>query len=141
MNNLLVKENYRTSYFPEQNPKGSYSSYKGSYVSEPVKYDLTSANSKKTALPRESKLLCALLLCLILISVGIISLYGRIIAGNYQLEKMRREFLLLQEERESLQIEVKRLSSLERIENIAINDLGLQYPENRQWVVLSARGN
>jgi len=86
-------------------------------------------------------LLCGLLLCLIIISVGIISQYGRIVAGNYQLQQMRREITLLQEEREYLRIEVKRLSSLERIETIAINELGLQYPEKRQWLILSARGN
>jgi cell division protein FtsL len=135
VNKLLVaKENPRSLYSPKQRPRASY-------VPEPRSYDFPAARPKKVFLPRESKLLFGLLLCLIMISVGLISQYGRIVAGNYQLEKMRREIVLLQEERERLSIELNRLGSLERIETIAINELGLQYPEQRQWLVLSARGN
>jgi cell division protein FtsL len=130
---LVVKEKPRTDFSLEQNARSSY-------TPEPRHYDF-SARPKRISLPRESKLLCCLLLCLIIISVGIISQYGRTVAGNFQLQKMRAELLLLQEERESLRIEVKRLSSLERIETIAINELGLQYPAQRQWLILSARGN
>lgn len=139
---MLVKENYRTNYFPEKAPPVGYGNYKKpayKSASEPAKNDLSLPLSQKVAVPRESRLLCLLVLCFILISLGIITLYGRVIAGNYQIENMRRELLLLQEENESLQIEVKRLSSLERIENIALEELGLQYPENRQWLILSAK--
>ncbi|RJX29026.1 MAG: cell division protein FtsL [Dethiobacter sp.] len=131
---LVAKDNPRSGYFPEQKSRSNF-------VPEPGRYDFPSARPKRVYSPRESMLLCGLLLCLIIISVGIISQYGRIVAGNYQLQQMRREITLLQEEREYLRIEVKRLSSLERIETIAINELGLQYPEKRQWLILSARGN
>ena len=120
---------------PEQKTRSGY------VFPETGKYTVPSVKTKGAALPRESKLLCGLLLCLIIIGVGIISQYGRTVYGSYQLDKMRRELILLEEERESLLIEVKRLSSLERIEAIAIHELGLQYPEERQWLILSARGD
>ena len=133
MNKLLVKESYRAGYLPEQKTRSGY------VFPETGKYNVPSVKTKGAALPRESKLLFGLLLCLIIIGVGIISQYGRTVYGNYQLDKMRRELILLEEERESLLIQVKRLSSLERIEAIAIHELGLQYPEERQWLILSAR--
>ena len=135
MNKLLVKESYRAGYLPEQKTRSGY------VLPETGKYNVPSVKTKGAALPRESKLLCGLLLCLIIISVGIISQYGLTVYGSYQLDKMRRELILLEEERESLLIQVKSLSSLERIEAIAIHELGLQYPEERQWLILSARGD
>jgi cell division protein FtsL len=84
-------------------------------------------------------LFCGLLLCLLLISVGLISQYGQVVAIKLQIYQVQREITELQVGIEQLQIEVNRLSSLERIEAIAKNDLGLQYPEKRQWLHL-ARG-
>jgi len=131
---LLAREYSKTGFSLEQRLRQSN-------VHEPRRYSSPSVRPKRAHLPRESMLLCGLVVCLIAISVGLISLYGLIVAGSYQLQQMRREVSLLQEEREYLRIEVKRLGSLERIERIAINELGLQYPEKRQWLILSARGN
>ncbi len=89
---------------------------------------------------RERMLLYFLLTILILVGVGVISQYGRIVACNYRIQHLHKEMALLQEEKEILCIEVKRLGSLERIERIALGELGLQHPEKRQWLVLSARG-
>ncbi len=111
------------------------------YPPETKSYEFPIPERKKVTLPGEGKLLCGLLLCLIIISLGIISQYGRMIAGNYQVEKMHRQIALLQEENERLNVEASRLYSLERIEAIAINELGLQYPEQGQWLILSAKGN
>ena len=134
MNKLLVAKEYqRAGYFPGQQTRSGY-------LPEPRGYEIPAPEHKNVSLPRESKLLCGLLLCLIIIGVGIISQYGRMIAGNYQVEKMHRQIILLQEENERLNVEASRLHSLERIEDIAINELGLQYPEQGQWLVLSARG-
>jgi cell division protein FtsL len=77
---------------------------------------------------------CVLLFFILLTSVGLISQYSRVIAVKYQIHQVQQEIEALQNEIEHLQIEVKSLSSLERIETIAKNDLGLQYPEKRQWI-------
>lgn len=86
-------------------------------------------------------LFCALILLLIITGVGLIGMHGRVVAINYRVQQVNREISRLQEEREYLNIEVKKLASLERIEHIAINELGMQYPEKRQWLLLSSRGN
>ena len=39
----------------------------------------------------------------------------------------------------SILLEVKRLGSLDRIEAIAANELGLQYPEKQRWLFLSGK--
>ena len=87
----------------------------------------------------ETKLFCALILLLVITGVGLIGMYGRVVAINYQVEQASREVSQLLAEQEYLNIEVKKLSSLERIENIAISELGLQYPDSRQWLLLSSR--
>lgn len=87
---------------------------------------------------KESLLLVCLIFCLIVIGVGLISQYSQVVAINYQIQQTTREISELHIERQHLEIKVNRLSSLERIENIAKNDLGLQYPENRQWLLISA---
>lgn len=87
---------------------------------------------------RESLLLVCLIFCLIVIGVGLISQYSRVVTINYQIQQTTREINGLHEERQHLEIKVKRLGSLERIETIAKNDLGLQYPENRQWLFISS---
>lgn len=131
---LLAKESSETVYFQEQRLRNSR-------VPREKSYDLPHARPKRAPSHWGSLFLCGMLFCLILTSVGLIAQYGRFVAGNYQLQQMHQEIGLLQEERERLLIEVKSLSSLERIEEIAVNELGLHYPEKRQWLILSARGN
>ncbi|MDO9536523.1 MAG: cell division protein FtsL [Bacillota bacterium] len=130
----MAKENLRTVNYQEQRSRNSH-------LPREKSYDLPHVRPKRVQAHCGSLLLCGILLCLVMTSVGLIAQYGRLVAGSYQLQQMRREIHLLQEERERLHIEVNRLGSLERIEEIAVNELGLQYPEKRQWLILSARGN
>ncbi len=104
----------------------------------PNSFDPPLPRERRIPIPREGALLCGLLLCLIIISVGLITQYGQIVAGNYALHRMRNEIALLREENEQLLLDVRGLNSLDRIETIAVNELGLQYPEKRQWLILSA---
>jgi cell division protein FtsL len=131
---LMAKENLRTTYQQEQISRNSH-------LPREKSYDLPHVRPKRVQSHCGSLLLCGILLCLVITSVGLIAQYGRLVAGSYQLHQMRREIYLLQEEKERLNIEVRRLSSLERIEEIAVNELGLQYPEKRQWLILSSRGD
>ncbi len=129
---LVARKKSKTFHLPKQRLKVNS-------VPKPESHGFPVTRPKKVHLPRESKLLCGLLLCLIAISIGLISQYGRVLAGNYQLEKMRKEIVSLQEEKEFLSIEVNRLNCLERVESIALDELGLQYPEQKQWLVLSVK--
>ncbi|MGI6328436.1 MAG: cell division protein FtsL [Dethiobacteria bacterium] len=128
---LVAKEKPKFTSYQEWGLKRGNNPWQNSY-------DLPLPRERRIPVPRESVLLCAMLLCLIIIGVGLITQYGNIIAGNYRIHQMRNEIALLQEENEQLLLDVKRLSSLDRIEAIAANELGLQYPEKRQWLILSA---
>ncbi len=100
----------------------------------------TSAERGQAGNQAESMLLCVLIVLLIAVSIGLIAQYSRVIAVNYQLQQVERELAELQVEKERLAIDVRSMSSLERIQNIAVNELGLQYPEQKQWLRLSTRG-
>ncbi len=131
---LVAKEKPGSAYLNEQIFKGSnYSHRKNAEQPSPVR-------AKQYSL-RGSLLFCGLILCLILISVGLVTQYGRVVAVNYELQQVQRDITQLKEDNEHLSIEVKALSSLERIEALAINELGLQYPEERRWLLLSSRGD
>lgn len=97
------------------------------------------ATESTLAFSGEAMLFSALVLLLIIMGVGLIGMYGKVVAINYELQQTNREIGKVMEESEYLSIEVRKLSSLERIEHIAITELGLQYPEERQWLLLSAR--
>ncbi|MGI5875243.1 MAG: cell division protein FtsL [Dethiobacteria bacterium] len=115
---------------------------KNQHATQPVgELNLSSKRKQQKTGYREGFLFCGLILCLIIIGVSLISQYSRVLAVNYKIHRVSREISQLREEQEHLLIEVKRLSSLERIEEIAKNDLGLQYPEEKQWLFISARGD
>jgi len=124
---IVTKQKVQSGYFPEQRfpEKARYRTGIRRTVDEAP---------QKEAGQWGNLTFYALLLCVLLVSVGLISQYSRVVAVKLQIHQVNREIEELQSEREHLRIEVKRLSSLERIEMIAKNDLGLQYPETRQWL-------
>ncbi len=130
MNKLLPARKFG-EYIPEHRGHTPYRSVKPKDERQVV--------SQSSTLTVEAKLFCALILLLIVTGVGLIGMHGRVVAINYQMERTNKEISQLLMEQEYLNIEAKRLSSLERIENIAITELGLQYPESRQWLLLSSR--
>ena len=68
-----------------------------------------------------------------------IAQYSNYVALKLEIDRVKGEIADLQEEKNSLEIEVEKLSSLERIELIALEELGLKYPEEQQWLVLTSR--
>lgn len=80
-----------------------------------------------------------LVIFVFLVSVLLIAQYCCFIALNLKIDHVQSDIARLQEEKSSLEMEVKKLSSLERLEMIALEELGLQYPEERQWLVLTSR--
>lgn len=134
---LVAREKSRTGYLGERRPRGKY--VPAADLNPVIKrHGRTSPSvGAKAVFLRDSLHLVALLFFLMAIGVGLISQHGRIVACNYRIHQLQREKALLQEEKENLCIEVQRLASLERIEKIALNELGLQYPDKKQWLVLS----
>lgn len=131
---LAAKEKARRGYLQEQKfVEGYYPATRRESFPYPA--------PKRIHVSRENLFLCGLILLLILVSAGLIAQYGRVVAANFQVQQVRREISRLQEERDHLFLEVRRLSSLERIEAIALNELGLQYPDQKQWLLLSAGVN
>ena len=129
---LATKEKPKAGFVPQQRPSQERNRNTRGKVSSTPRYSFAGN-------PAESLLLCVLIFLLIAVSIGLIAQYSRVIAVNYQVQQVDREISQLQEEKERLALEVRSLSSLERIETIAVNELGLQYPEQKQWLRLSAR--
>ncbi len=134
---LVAREKPATGYFLEEK-------YRRNYLPEthlnPVSRRREKASSSAGVTIsnlKEILQLSVLLLLLMAIGVGLISQHGRIVACNYRIHQLQGDIVLLQEEKESLCIETQRLGSLERIEKIAVGELGLQYPDKKQWLVLS----
>lgn len=92
---------------------------------------------QKPVISREVVLCGALILILIIIGAGLVGTYGRVLAVNYQVQQAKMEISRLQDERAYLSLEIEKMSSLGRIEYIAKTELGLQYPQKRQWLFLS----
>jgi len=93
---------------------------------------------KRTSSNREAAVLFTLILCLVAISVAFISNYSSVVAVQYEIQQVEREISQLKEKNAQLQAEAKKLGSLKRIEAIALNEIGLQYPEEKEWLLLSA---
>lgn len=134
MNKLLVaKEKPKQIAFQNYN-------FRNKHVPPSTReFELPAKRKRKQSGYREGLLFCGLIFCLIIISVSLISQYSRVLAVNFKINQVGREISQLKEEQEHLTIEVKRLASLDRIETIARDDLGLQYSKDKQWLV-SARG-
>lgn len=138
---LVAREKPRVEYFLEQKPHKNFRPAANLNPAAKKRKTASTSVGAEVSYLRESLQLFILLFFLMAIGVGLISQYGRIVACNYRIHQLQREMTLLQEEKESLRIEVQRLGSLERIERIAVGELGLQYPDKKQWLVLSAPGN
>lgn len=93
---------------------------------------------KRTSPNKEAAFLFVLILCLMATSVALITQYSSVIAVNYEIQQVNREISQLQEEKAQLQAEAEELRSLERIEAIASQELGLKYPDQKEWLFLSA---
>ncbi len=73
------------------------------------------------------------------LAVTVISHYSVTIGISYQVNLAQKQLEQLSEERNHLQIKKAQLSSLDRIEGIAKEELGLIYPEENQQVFLTLR--
>ncbi len=74
---------------------------------------------------------------------GLLSLvlfrYAQIFEKNYNVEGLEHEIAKLKLEKESLQAQMDSVVVLENVEQVAIHDLGMQYPKAEQIVYLNQR--
>ncbi len=131
---IVTKEKARAVYPLQQNPVPRRKS-PGQERVQP------SSRARTAGRPAESLLLCVFILLLIAISIGLIAQYSQVVALNYQIQQVDQQIAQLQKENERLALDVRSMNSLERLESIAVHELGLQYPEQKQWLRLSARGD
>jgi cell division protein FtsL len=71
-------------------------------------------------------IICASLL--VLLALALTARYAAITRASFEISKLDRELSSVRAENERLQIQIARLTSLERIEEIAMNRLGMEKP-------------
>ncbi len=81
----------------------------------------------------------ALVMFLAALAVSVIAHYTIIVGVSYQAGRLQREYSSLKEEQHHLKLDIARLTSLERIEAIAKNELGLVYPDAEQYIFLTLK--
>lgn len=80
----------------------------------------------------------AAVLVLVLISLALVSHYTHMIQVNYQIEKSLNELHSLQKTNQHLKLEIASLRSPDRLERIAVSDIGMKYPDQDQFIILTA---
>ena len=83
-----------------------------------------------TGLNIELRKKCCALVVLLLLLAGIVTLQSeRIISTGYDYVKLQTDLRDMEQKNEKLRIEIATLKSLERIQHIAINNLGMTAPK------------
>lgn len=73
-----------------------------------------------------------------LAALTLVAHFTLIVRTNYELDRANRELMSLLEEQQSLRLQIAALRSPQKLEQIALNELGLVYPDQSQFVVLAA---
>lgn len=77
---------------------------------------------------------------LFLVGVLITCYYSSVFALGYKIHKLQQELSVLRVEKHDLEAEIKRLSSLERVEAIAVKRLGMVKPDSSNIMLLTVAG-
>ncbi|VAX26186.1 hypothetical protein MNBD_NITROSPIRAE01-1188 [hydrothermal vent metagenome] len=88
-----------------------------------------------------NKLTTALILIIPIVIVSFLSVWQRndMIKIGYKTEILQKEKHALLRHRKELRVHVERLSALDRIEQIALNELGMKHAEPEQRVYITAQ--
>jgi len=84
--------------------------------------------------------LTSLILACFMVGVLITYYYSQVFALGYQINRLQRELAVLRVENHNLEEEVRRLTSLERVEYLAINKLGMVKPDSNNILVVTVAG-
>lgn len=97
--------------------------------------------SRGKLLPKSPRLaLIGLVLAGFLVGVSITVYCSQIITLGYQITRLEKELALLRIENQSLDEEVHRMTSLERVESQAVNKLGMVKPDVNNILVVTIDG-
>lgn len=89
----------------------------------------------------ERLFLTAAILCCVGLAVLSSLLYARILITAYHISQVQKEVAALELETRSFAEDVSRLSSLERVEALAVRRLGMTRPDNRKLVLVQAENS
>lgn len=96
---------------------------------------------KKKSFSKNHRLvLIGLVLAGFLVGVSITVYCSQIITLGYQITSLEKELALLRIENHSLDEEIKRMTSLERVEFLAVNKLGMVRPDENNILVVTVAG-
>ncbi len=108
-------------------------------------YDQQRQRSKAVAIRGASSRLAmtklvalGMILAVALAAVSLLAHSVVVVQVNYEIGRAASELSALQEEQQHLKIQIASLLSPERMERIALEEIGLQYPEHNQLIILTA---
>jgi cell division protein FtsL len=112
---------------------------------QPSFYD-QQRTKRKTGLHKQHKLsvaarklkMFAVVFILAIVSVALITHYTYMIQVNYQIERSLQELNSLQKAQQHLKLEIATLRSPDRLERIALDEIGMKYPDQDQFIILTA---
>lgn len=108
-------------------------------------YDLQRAR-KKTAEKKRSRVrraarklgMLGTVAAAALVAILLVAHYTYVVQLTYQIDYRSAELRALQEEQQHLKLDIASLRSPERLEKIALEELGLKYPDQDQFIILTA---
>ena len=92
--------------------------------------------SKPPTINRKILISLVFIAIITLITVIYISLYVQVSNKNFRIEKLKEEKRLLENQRSRVELQMARMRSIERIENVAINQLEMQRADTVEYLVL-----
>ncbi|MFZ5590620.1 MAG: cell division protein FtsL [Bacillota bacterium] len=90
--------------------------------------------------PERAVLLC-LMVALLGTGMGIVYYYAQLVSTAYQIYCLKQELQALQQETESLAAGIADLSSLRRVEQVAVHKLGMVRPDGQTLVLHQSVSN
>ncbi|MCF8010638.1 MAG: cell division protein FtsL [Clostridiales bacterium] len=92
---------------------------------------------KKAVTRRHRAVMTGMVLLTFIIGTIISFYYAQVFVINYRIHSLQNQLETLQKEADSMQGEIVKLSSLERIERVASNQLGMIKPESKDTIMVS----
>ncbi len=73
--------------------------------------------------------------------ITLLLMYAKTSSMKYDILRLDKEIIELEEQKQALEIQLEKIKESGVIENIAISELGMQYPTNNQIVYLNTQGS
>lgn len=100
---------------------------KWDYSYEPVLPAPKAAKQRRLA-TKSKCLIVAIIICAFLTGLALTSQVALFVDKGYQITKLKKDIQSLQTANERLKLEIDQASSLDRVEQVALNDLGMTKP-------------